>query len=402
MKIGIISENPLLNDKRVPLLPEQIKELHLFYPDLQILVQASHHRCIADQAYRDEGIKVKEDISECDYLMSINPPEAQQLIPLKSYLFFSEWIHQKPENRALLKTALQRKIKVIDYECITNQMGQKVVDFGRFAGIVGAYDSILAYGRRYKLFQLKPALMCKDIQEIRWEFNKVKLPPIKIVVTGLGNVVQGIDEVLQSMGIQPVNAEGFLTRSYNKPVYTILRSAHYYRDKSRKEWDARAFYENPENFEADFLKYASVAHIFVRAHHSSPLLAPLFTKEDMQSPSFKIKVICDVACGISPLLPESLRNATLENPFYDFNPHTNTIEESFSSENHVTVMAVENLSAELPLDASRHFGKQLLSELLPAMMNSETDKVLQRATLVENGRIMPGFLFLERYLQGKD
>ena len=401
MKIGIIPENPLFTDKRVPLIPEQARQLQEQYPGLKILVQSSDHRCIPDRAYRSAGIEVKEDISECDIFMSLSPPAPQELIPLKTYIFFSKLIHQKPESHKLLKTALQRKIKLIDYESIINQMGQRIVDFGRFTGIVGAYNSILAYGRRYRLFQLKPALLCSDIQEMRLEYNKVRLPPIKIVVTGLGNVIQGIDEVFQSMGIQPVNATSFLNKTYNKPVYTILRSAHYYKDKTQTDWDARKFYENPEGFEGDFLKYAKVSHIFVRAHYSSARHAPLFQQEDLQNKDFKIRVLCDLACDVSPILPETLKVATLESPLYDYSPQQDSIIEAFSHEQNLTVIAVENLAAELPLDASKSFGKQLVTEVFPALLNSDSDPLIQRSIIVNNGRIMPNFMFLERFSRGK-
>ena len=400
MKIGIIPENPLFTDKRVPLIPEQARQLEKQFPGLKILIQSCEYRCIPDIAYINAGLEVKEDISECDIFMSLSPPEPQELIPLKTYIFFSKLIYQKPESQKLLKTALQRKIKLIDYEAIINQMGQRLVDFGRFTGIVGAYNSILAYGRRYRLFQLKPAMFCNDIQEARVEYNKVKLPPIKIVVTGLGNIIQGIDEVFQSMGIQPVNATSFLSRNYNKPVYTILRSAHYYRDKTQADWDARKFYESPDSFESDFLKYAKASHIFLRAHYSTSH-APLFNKGDLQNKDFKIRLLCDLACDVSPLLPDTLKIATLENPFYDYDPQQGSITEAFSHEKNLTVIAVENLAAELPLDASRAFGQQLVQEVFPALANSESDPLIERAVIVNNGRIMPNFMFLERFLHGR-
>ena len=112
------------------------------------------------------GITLKEDISDCDILMGIKEVPKHYLIPGKKYFFFSHTIKKQPHNRELLKTILEKKVQLIDYECLVDPNGNRVIGFGRFAGIVGAYNGLMAYGKKYSLFDLKPAHLCHDKKEV--------------------------------------------------------------------------------------------------------------------------------------------------------------------------------------------------------------------------------------------
>ena len=133
--------------------------------NVELVVQSSAWRCYTDDEYKAKNIKLQEDISDCDILMGIKEVPKELLIPGKTYLFFSHTIKKQPHNRELLKTILSKNIRLIDYECMVDPQGNRVIGFGRFAGIVGAYNGLMAYGLKYNLYKLKPAHLSHDKKE---------------------------------------------------------------------------------------------------------------------------------------------------------------------------------------------------------------------------------------------
>ena len=148
MKVGIVREGKIKSDSRVPLTPKQCRYLLQQNLDLQIFVQPSQKRCFTDEEYHSLGIPLTENLSECDLLLGVKEVPISMLLPNKTYLFFSHTIKKQPYNRELLRSILEQKIRLIDYECLHDESGQRVIAFGRWAGIVGAHNAILTWGRR--------------------------------------------------------------------------------------------------------------------------------------------------------------------------------------------------------------------------------------------------------------
>lgn len=399
MKIGIIREGKNPPDRRMALVPWQCRQLHILNPDLEFLIQKSTARCISDAMFTELGLPVVEDMQEADILMGIKEVNIEDMIPNKTYFFFSHTIKKQPHNREMLRAILQKNITLIDYECLTDELGSRVVAFGRFAGIVGAYNAILTYGKRFGLFDLKPAHQCRDLKEMKDQFKYIQLPPVKIVVTGTGRVGKGAKEVLELMKIKQVFPQEFLRDKFNEPVYTILRSDNYYTPKNEDSGENLGFYTHPENYQADFLKYAQVSDIFISTHFWNPKAEALFTKADVRKPEFKIKVIADITCDLNGSIPTTLKSTKISEPWYDYNPETEQIETPFSQEKNITVMAVDNLPCELPLDASELFGEQLMQWVFPALLKGDKDKVLERATIAKDGQLTPAFEYLRDYVE---
>ncbi len=401
MKIGILREEKIPIDRRVPLLPEQCIRLSEKYTDLQFIIQPSPIRCIADQTYEQYGLEVREDLSDCEILLGVKEVPSAYLIADKTYLFFSHTIKAQAYNRNLLQSILAKNIRLIDYECLTDAKGKRLVAFGRFAGIVGAYNAILTFGHRYRLFHLRPAYRCRNIKELWREFRKVKLPAIKIAVTGQGKVGRGVQEVLDGMQIRQVSPQEFLERKSKKAVYALLSSQDYYRPPVGEIWSSYEFHRHPGLYEADFLKFAQKANLLITAHFWHPQAEPLFTREDILSPNFKIKVIADITCDVEGSIPTTLKVSTVENPSYDYNPEKHTIDEPFQRAENITVMAVDNLPTELPWDASQAFGQQLSEHIFPAFMDGDSSDILRRATIAENGMLTPHFNYLNDFVSEK-
>ena len=398
MKIGIIKERKVPVDKRVPLTPKQAKMLMQRFPDVQVVVETSDIRCFKDEEYHDLGVEVVEDVSGCDVLMGVKEVPVDSLIPEKTYFFFSHTIKEQPYNRELLRSILKKNITLIDYEVLTDKEGVRLVAFGRYAGIVGAYNGLLAYGKRYNHFTLRPAHECFDLEDMKREYAKVKLPAIKIALTGGGRVARGAMEVLDSIGIRKVTPAAFVKEMFHEPVYTQLNSRDYVKAKSGESFKRSEFYANPELYENDFLKYAHEADLLIAGAFWDPAAPVLFTREDILSPEFKIKVVADITCDIEGSVPSTKKPCTIDNPLYDYNPSDDKVEPALKEEGNITVMAVDNLPCELPRNASEDFGQELLDKILPYLIKDDSENVIERATITKGGKLTQHFSYLKDYV----
>jgi len=400
VKIGIIREGKVSVDRRVPFTPNQVKMIKHRYPQVEIFVQSSESRCYSDKEYAESGVEVVEQVDHCDILFGVKEVPIADLIEQKTYFFFSHTIKEQAYNRLLLKAILEKKIRLIDYETITDQTGRRVVAFGRYAGIVGAYNAIYTYGNRYNLFNIRRAYECFDLNDLKTEFQKVSLPPIKIALTGGGRVAKGAMEVLMGMKIRHVSPAQYLKEWFQEPVFTQLNSRNYHFHKAGNDFSRSEFFKNPENYRADFLKYACVTDLLIAATYWDPNAAVLFTRHDMLKNDFSIKVIADITCDIEGSIPSTKKASTIQDPVYDYNPSDDVIAPAFSDEANVSVMAIDNLPGELPRNASVDFGRDLYNYVIPALLEQDNDQVIDDATIAKDGKLTPRFSYLRYYVEG--
>jgi saccharopine dehydrogenase (NAD+, L-lysine forming) len=399
MKIGLIKEGKIPQDKRVAFSPSQIKRLSAEYGgQLEFVVQSSSHRCFSDQEYLQAGIQVTDELDDCDLLMGIKEVPVPQLIPEKNYIFFSHTIKKQPANQKLLQAILEKKICLMDYELLKDEQGQRTVAFGRWAGVVGAYNGLWTYGVKSGLFELKRAFNCFDRSELENELEKVTLPPIKIVVTGSGRVGRGVAEVLQTAGIQEVNVHDFLHNYYDEPVYVVLKSCDYYRRKTDGGYDRQEFYSHPDRYESHFLKYAEVSDLLIAAAYWNPNAPRMFDLADIQEEDFNISVIADITCDLNGSVPTTLKASNLLEPVYDVDRDSFEQLPAFGKQNSISVMAIDNLPTELPRDASEEFGIQLSQHLIPELFKTSST-VLDKATIAKQGDLTLEFMYLREYVQ---
>jgi len=397
--LGLLREGRTPPDRRVALTPKKCVELQDAYPSLRVRVQPSPTRAFSDQEYRDLGLEVKDDMAACDVLLGVKEVPVAWLLAGKTYLFFSHTIKQQPRNRELLQTILQKKITLIDYELLTNAAGERVVAFGHWAGIVGAYNGLLTYGRKHGLFTLKPAWQCVDMEDMEEEFFKVKrLPPIKLAVTGSGRVAQGALEVLGRMGIRRVSVYDYLYLNFNEPVYTQLGSSDYNRRRDGRVWDTANFHREPAAYESTFGKYLPVTDLLIACAYWHPAAPRLFAEADTRRPDFQITTIADVTCDVNGSIPLTRRSTTIAEPAFDYDPATGALAAAYSRPANITVMAVDNLPCELPRNASRDFSRQLLDQVLPPLVAGDPAGVLARGTIAAGGQLRPRFAYLTDYV----
>ncbi len=403
VKIGIIREDKIPVDRRVPLTPIQAAEIKGAYPQVEIVCQSSKVRCFEDESYKAEGIPVVSSVEDCDILLGVKEVPKENLIPGKTYFFFSHTIKKQDYNRELLRKILEHKITMVDYECLTNKDGQRIIAFGRYAGIVGAYNGVYTFGKRYNLFSLRRAKDCFDLEDLKTEFNKVKLPPIKIALTGGGRVAKGAMEVLFGMGIRKVTPSDFLTETYSTPVFTQLNTRDYNRHRDGIPFNRGEFYSHPDRFDSDFLKYARKCDLLIAAAFWDPHAPVLFTVNDMVQSDFRINVIADITCDIEGSIPSTKKPSTIDDPVYDYDATQDKMQPPYSDEGNVTVMAVDNLPCELPRDASNDFGKELINNVLPNLLGErDVDQIIERATIATNGKLTAPYTYLQDYVDGKE
>jgi len=397
--IGIIREGRVPADRRTPLSPLQCKELKSKFLDITISVQSSPHRCFTDAEYEAEGISLNEDLTHCDILLGIKEVPISMLVPNKLYFFFSHTIKKQHYNRPLLQAILKENITLIDYETLTNPEGERLVAFGRYAGLVGTYNALWTYGKRFGLYNLKRAYQCFDKAEVFEELKKVTLPPIKIALTGGGRVVNGAMELLEKVGIRKVSAQDYLQiTDFTEPVYTQLRSADYHIRKDGKPFASADFYKNPQDFESSFYPYTKVTDLLIACAYWHRQAPKLFTATQMQQPDFSIKVVADLTCDIDGSIPCTQRATTIQAPIYDYNPFAEQIETPLSKPTNITVMAIDNLPTEMPRDASTDFGNMMLEQVFPHLFGQDSEGVISRAIVAKMGKLSKNFAYLQDFV----
>ena len=401
MKIGIIRERKTPPDTRVPLAPKQCEEL-LQTTDFELLVESSPIRCFEDKDYCQKNIPVGHDLASCDILMGVKEVPIEELIPGKTYFFFSHTIKEQPYNRKLLQAVLRKKIRLIDYEVITDEWGRRLIAFGRFAGMVGAHNGILMYGRRTGQFELPRMKDFYNYAEAQAFYEeKLELPPVRIVLTGTGRVGQGAAQVLRDMGIRQVSPNDFLVKTYKEPVFALLMSDDYVQRKDGSAFDKDDFHLTPELFESTFLPFTKVCDLMINGVYWDNKAPAFFTLEDMRSPEFTIQAIADITCDIAPVssIPSTLRASTIADPIFGFDPQTEEEVEAHAPDA-IDMMTIDNLPSELPRDASEAFGQMFIERVLPELLDPNSE-VIERATIAKDGKLAGHFGYLEDYVKGK-
>lgn len=401
MKFGIIRERKNPPDKRVVLSPKACQKVLSIYTKAEIIVEPSSIRAYADADYQDLGITVADKMNDCEVLLGVKEVPIDALIPNKKYFFFSHTIKKQPYNRDLLRAILEKNIEMYDHEVITNKQEQRVVAFGRYAGIVGAYNGFRAYGLKYDVFQLPKANDLPDQQALIEELKKLKLSNIKVLLTGRGRVGNGSREMLDGMGMRRVNVAEYLEETFNEPVYCQIDAGEYNKRKDGVRGNKADFFANPEEYKSNFFRFAKVTDFYIAGHFYGQGAPYLFTREDAKHEDFNIKVVADISCDIDGPVASTIKPSTIADPIYGYNSVTET-ETDFKNADAIAVMAVDNLPCELPRDASEGFGEAFMKNVIPAFFNNDKDGVLERARMTKNGKLTERYAYLQDYVDGKE
>jgi alanine dehydrogenase len=400
MKFAIIKERKNPPDRRVVFSPETLAEARAQFPDAEFVVESSDIRVFSDEAYAKLGFEVADDISDADVMIGVKEVPLEHLLPNKKYFFFSHTIKKQPYNRKLLVAMLDKNIEMFDHETIVRENNMRLIGFGRYAGLVGAYNGFRALGLREGLFNLPKVETLADLDEVKSELDKITLPNIKILLTGTGKVAHGAKEILDHLNVKEVSDALYLTSQFTEPIYVMADVMEYAKRKDGKVGDKWEFYKDPSGYESNFMPYAKETDYFIAGHFYGNNAPYLFTREDAKQSDFKINLVADISCDIDGPVASTIRPSTIADPFYGYNPQ-NENETAFDDKDAITVMAVDNLPCELPKDASEGFGGTFLEHVIPAFFNNDKNGVLKRAKISENGRLTERFSYLQDYVDGK-
>ncbi|WP_460218160.1 NAD(P)-dependent oxidoreductase [Psychroserpens sp. MEBiC05023] len=400
MKFAIIKERKNPPDRRVVFSPEKLAEARAQFSQAEFVVESSDIRVFSDEAYRAQGFTVTDDVSDCDVMIGVKEVPLDALIPNKKYFYFSHTIKKQPYNRKLLVDMLHKNIEMYDHETIVKQSGARLIGFGRYAGLVGAYNGFRALGLRDQLFELPKVETLADLDAVKAELDKISLPNIKIALSGTGKVALGAKEILDHLKIKEVSDALYLTSQFTEPVYCMIDVMEYNRRIDGKVGDKREFYKDPSGYESNFMPYAKETDMFIAGHFYGDGAPFIFTREDAKHPHFRINLVADISCDIDGPVASTIRPSTIADPFYGYDPHTES-EVAFNADEAITVMAVDNLPCELPKDASEGFGEMFLEHVIPAFFNNDERGILKRAKITTaDGKLTERFSYLQDYVDG--
>jgi alanine dehydrogenase len=400
MKFGIIKERKNPPDRRVVFSPNELAKLKQTYQDAIVEVESSDIRIFSDVQYKSLGITVTDDISNSDVLFGVKEVPVQNLIPNKAYFFFSHTIKKQPYNQKLLKAILEKNIDLYDHETIVDDQNRRLIGFGKYAGMVGVYNGIRAFGIKFELFKLPKAETLEGKDALIMHLKRINLPALKFVLTGTGKVGSGAKEILDAIKIKEITVENYLTKNYSQPVYVQLDVLEYNKRIDGEVLDFKDFTEHPEAYVSDFEKFTKVSDIYFAGHFYGTGAPMILTREMLNASDCKLKVVADISCDVKGPIACTLRSSTIEEPIYGYFPLEDR-EVEFFHPAAVVVMAVDNLPCEIPKDASEGFGEQFMEYVIPAFFNDDKDGILQRAKITENGKLTERFSYLQDYVDGK-
>jgi len=400
MKFGIIKERKNPPDRRVVFAPGELAKLKQLYHDATVEVESSDIRIFSDTQYKSLGITITDDVSNCDVLFGVKEVPVENLIPNKAYFFFSHTIKKQPYNQKLLKAILEKNIDLYDHETIVDEHNRRLIGFGKYAGMVGVYNGIRAFGIKFELFKLPKAETLAGKDDLIKHLKRITIPALKFVVTGTGKVGSGAKEILDAIKIKEITVENYLTKNYTQAVYVQLDVLEYNKRIDGQALDFNDFVEHPEAYVSDFEKFTKVSDIYFAGHFHASGAPMILTKEMLNASDCKVKVVADISCDVNGPIASTLRSSTIEEPIYGYFPLENKEVDIFHPAA-VVVMAVDNLPCEIPKDASEGFGEQFMEHVIPAFFNGDKDGILKRAKITEKGKLTPRFAYLQDYVDGK-
>jgi hypothetical protein len=368
---------------------------------VKVVVQRSPIRTYPDAAYAEQGIELVDSLEDCDYIFGVKEVQIADLIPNKTFFFFSHTFKKQPYNRELLNAVLDKKIRLVDYEVLKDKYNKRIIGFGRYAGIVGCYNAFLTYGLKSGRYSMKPAHECEDRKEVEQELKKVDLPAdFHVVLTGFGRVGHGAREIIDLLPITEVSPEEYLKNSFEGPVYTHLEAEDYFAPQDGSAFVKKDFYSTPEKYCSTFGRYAKKSDMYIPCHFWSAKSPFILTNEDLLHADNRIKVVGDISCDIAGPIACTIRPSKIGNGIYGYDPTTQT-EVDFMQEGAIAVMAIDNLPCELPKDASEDFGNELLKHVLPCLFGKDPDEVIARGSQTTiTGELTDGFSYLSNYIAG--
>ena len=399
--IGIVRESR--NDEnRTPLVPEHIKKYKESNPNINFIIQPSNSRCFSDEEYELCGAKINENLNECSIIFGVKEIDPNILINNRTYLFFSHTfkINKQQKNiekhkKDLLLSILNKKITLIDYENIRGKNGTRCLGFGRFAGIVGCYNTLNLLLKVLGKQSLASAYKINDYERLVLNLKNLYFPKTKILVTGDGRVAKGVIELLNLTNIKAVSKKDFLEKKFDQPIFCNLETKDYVTNNSSTDFSLEHFINNPQDYSSSALQYLKETNILISAHYWDPSSPKIFENEDLKDLQ-NLKIVGDITCDINGSVPTTIRSTTIEEPNYWIERYN--LKEIDENNDGIAVMAVDNLPSELPRDSSTEFSEGIINEVLPFLLKEDDGRILN-GTITTDGSFLEKYNYLNDYIR---
>ena len=434
VKIGIRHEDKYAMEKRAPLIPPHVEYLNKKY-NVQFVVQSSGKRIYGDETYRNAGAEISEDLSDCPIIMGVKEIPEHIFKKSKTYIFFSHVIKGQSYNMPMLRKMMELGCSLIDYESITDESGNRLIFFGRFAGIAGMINTLWSLGERLKVqgYDDNPFLKIrqsyqydsleeakKEIAEAGREIGDNGLPrellPFTIGFTGYGNVSTGAQEIAGLLPLEQISPRDLLEidTQNNLPPGILYKVVFKEKDIVRPKdpshtFELQDYYSHPESYENDFEKYIPRLTVLMNCMYWDSRYPKIFTK-DFAKKIFnkgdpKIRMVGDITCDPNGSIEFTHKGTEIEDPVFVYNPHTGQAVMGIRGEG-IPVMAVDILPSELPRESSEAFSEALVDFIQPiAEADFDTDydflelpPEIKRALILHRGKLTPDYEYIQRYL----
>lgn len=429
--VGLLSEAKNIWEKRAALVPEDVS--WLVDRKIHVEVLSSSNRIFKDSAYRRAGAKIVPHFQKAKFLLGVKEPDPHELLAGKMYAFFSHTTKGQAHNRFLLKTLLRKKITLIDYEHIVDTAKNRLVYFGRFAGICGMIDSLHYLGIRRRLQNLKTpfefvrrsidygnyATAKRHLRQIAREIRRSgfdrRLSPFIVGITGHGNVARGAEEVIDifdPIEIHPNDMGRFIRHQKHRTneVYKIMfQREEKLRAKKKSGFYFEDYLENPEKYESNLDFYLPLLNLLVNASYWDkryPRLVPesMVKKLYRTAKPFRLGLIGDLTCDIGGTIEITKKTTDPGNPTFVYNPKTGKIRDGISGDG-IAVLAVDQLPCEFPEDSSREFSAQIRDYVyqiashgaLKLTEHAAIPAEVRRGVIMEHGRLAKPFHYMRQY-----
>jgi saccharopine dehydrogenase (NAD+, L-lysine-forming) len=433
-RAGIRREDKNEWERRAPLTPEDLKELHQKH-GIEFVVQPSPIRVFTDAQYASAGARVSEDLSGCPVVFAIKEIPVEFLQPGTTYVFFSHVIKGQPYNMPMLRKLMELGCNLIDYEKVTNEKGRRLIFFGRHAGLAGAVETLHALGRRLEyegirtpLLHIEPPHRYPDLAEIEASLKKAgeeirkhglpeQLAPLVVGIAGYGNVGAGAAEIIDMLAPESITPSelpkmGGRTGAKRDVVYKVV-----FREQDTVEpaqpgasFSLEDFFRNPGSYRSRFEEYLPHLTVLMNAIYWQAGNPRLVTKGALQKLFSgprrpRLRVIGDISCDIEGAIEATVKHTEPGTPCYTYNSIDGTIRDGCGSQG-VVIMAVDNLPCEIPSESSRDFSRILrgfVASIAGADYRMELDRLslapeLKRALILHRGQLTPGYRYLEEYV----
>eukprot|EP01134_Creolimax_fragrantissima_P007426 CFRG7426T1 len=386
--IGIRRENKGRWERRAPLSPEHVR--FLVDQGVSVYVQPSDIRVYSNREYEKVGAKLVEDLSPAATILGVKEIPADELMNDRTHFFFSHTFKAQEYNMAMLDSVLEKKVRLIDYERMTNDRGERIVKFGRFAGVAGMMDvlnglgnKLLGMGYHTPFLYIGLARNYPDLGSLRGavralgnEIAKNGVPeplmPFVCVFTGNGAVSKGAQEVFNELPHRYVSMEEmqFLVESGQADRHIAYGVVAEPRDYMRNvkfpsgRFDKLHYYNHPEDYVSTFhYTVAPYASMIVNCMYWEAQYSRILTTSQMKelcvSGRSRLLALADITADPGGSIEFMSDCTTIDDPFFVYNAATGTKHKDMTGDG-VLIMSVDNLPAELPMEASSHFGGQLL------------------------------------------